>query len=166
MLFSSLPLPFEKPPVLKYTPIPRPPVAPRISTYVPCRPPSPEPDVHLEDPPAIPAELSNCGLVMYGYLIDDKFCKEKGFADSMDASDDIGACIDKLRISAFVKMATFPGNDDVELFYFALRDTGGPVYTEGERGVPAIKMKELEAIKSLKPACWISFDEVAQRRSQ
>ncbi|KAF9022999.1 hypothetical protein BDZ89DRAFT_1162925 [Hymenopellis radicata] len=38
MLFSSLPLPFEKPPVLKYTPIPRPPVAPRISTYVPCRP--------------------------------------------------------------------------------------------------------------------------------
>ncbi|KAF8996680.1 hypothetical protein BDZ89DRAFT_1148917 [Hymenopellis radicata] len=104
----------------------------------------------------------NKGL-MYGYLIDDKFCKEKGFPDSDDASDDIGICIKALRISAFAKMATFHKNDEIELFYFALRDTGGPVRTVGNRGVPAIKLKELEAIKGLKPACWISFEEVSQR---
>ncbi len=120
------------------------------------------PDVHLEDPPAISADLSNCGLVMYGYFIDHRFCQERGFRDNDDASDQIGTCIDELRISAFAKLATFPGNNDIDLFHFALRNTGGPVRTVGNRGVPAIKMKELEAKIGLASACWISFDEVSR----
>ncbi|KAF8868124.1 hypothetical protein CPB85DRAFT_1448871 [Mucidula mucida] len=162
MLFSSLPLPIDKPRVVKYTPLPRPEVKPRISSYVPRRPPSPEPDVHLEDPPAIPADLSDRGLVMYGYFIDDKFCKEKGFGDTVDASYDMIQCMNALRISTFAKMAAFPENEQIELFYFAVRGRGGSVYTIGDRGVPALKLKELEAKMGLKSACWISFDDVSQ----
>ncbi|KAF8868126.1 hypothetical protein CPB85DRAFT_1463701 [Mucidula mucida] len=125
MLFSSLPLPIDKPRVVKYTPLPRPEVKPRISSYVPRRYPSPEPDVHLEDPPAIPADLSDRGLLMYGYFIDAKFCKEKGIEDTVDAANDIIQCLKALRIVTFAKTATFPENDEIELFYFAVRGLGG-----------------------------------------
>ncbi|KAF9010977.1 hypothetical protein BDZ89DRAFT_1077957, partial [Hymenopellis radicata] len=147
VLFSPV-MPWDKPPVMKLTPMPRLPVAPRVSSYVPCRLPSPE------IPQPFPPTCPTAALVMYGYLIDDKFCSEKGFADSMNASDHVGDCIDALRISAFAKMANFHNNDEIELFYFALRGAGGAVRTVGERG-------ELEAKMGLKPACWISFDEVS-----
>ncbi len=99
---------------------------------------------------------------MYGYFIDDKFCKEKGFGDTVDASYDIIQCMNALRISTFAKMAAFPENEQIELFYFAVRGRGGSVYTIGDRGVPALKLKELEAKKGLKSACWISFDDVSR----
>ncbi len=52
-------------------------------------------------------------------------------------------------------------HDAIELFYFALRGSSGIVRTVGNRGVPSKKLKELEAIKGLKSACWMSFEEVS-----
>ncbi|KAF8913467.1 hypothetical protein CPB85DRAFT_1252402 [Mucidula mucida] len=48
-------------------------------------------------------------------------------------------------------------HDAIELFYFALRGSGGIVCT----GIPLIKLKELEAKMGLKSACWISFNDVS-----
>ncbi len=99
---------------------------------------------------------------MYGYFIDAKFCKEKGIEDTVDAANDIIQCLKALRIVTFAKTATFPENDEIELFYFAVRGLGGIVRTVGNRGIPSIKLKELEAKMGLKSACWISFDDVSR----
>ncbi|KAF8913461.1 hypothetical protein CPB85DRAFT_1299931, partial [Mucidula mucida] len=61
---------------MKYTFKPTPEVKPRNSAL---RYPSPEPDVKLVDPPPIPSELSHCGLVKYGYRIDEQQCEAMGF---------------------------------------------------------------------------------------
>ncbi|KAF8913457.1 hypothetical protein CPB85DRAFT_1434090 [Mucidula mucida] len=113
MLFTSESLPYKPHPTVKYTVKSTTEVKPRNSAL---RYPSPEPDVKLVDPPPIPSELSHCGLVMYGYRIDEQQCQALGFLDLDDAADKIGAGIDKLRISEFAKAADIPEDHNLEYF--------------------------------------------------
>ncbi len=112
------------------------------------------------DPPPIPSELSHCGLVMYGYRIDEQQCQALGFLDLDDAADKIGAGIDKLRMSEFAKAADIPEDHNLEIFYFALCRARAPVCTVSERGLPAEKLREPEKMLGLQPACWVSYDDI------
>ncbi|KAF9007345.1 hypothetical protein BDZ89DRAFT_1079406 [Hymenopellis radicata] len=151
-------------PRLKYTPEAVPKVEPRISSFVPVRRPTPDPNDRLEEAPSVPPELSNCKLLFYGYRIDSDLCRELGFLNNLSVVFEIGDCLDELRIGDYSKMAKVPLGYDLEVYYFAWKPKGYPVSTVSGRGVPAEKMKELEARMNLEPACWIRFDEVLEEQ--
>ncbi|KAF8919361.1 hypothetical protein CPB85DRAFT_1429968 [Mucidula mucida] len=159
MLFAPLPEPYEMRPAVKSTP--KPPPTP-TSSYVPIRWPSPDPDLKLVEPPPIPAELSNCGFVVYGYRVDDKFALEAGFPNRYYAVLEISDCIEQLRIGDFLSMPGIPAGQELDIFSFAFHRTGGPIWSVGGRGgIPAEKLKELELKMNIKrPAEWINFDEI------
>ncbi|KAF8919676.1 hypothetical protein CPB85DRAFT_1429755 [Mucidula mucida] len=159
-------MPFEERPAIKFTPKPRPPPEAPTSSFVPLRYPSPEPDVKLVEPPPIPAELSNCGFVVYGYRVDDKFALEAGFPNRLEAVYEIFSYIEQLRIVDFLSMPLIPRGQELDIFSFAEHCNGGPIWSVGGRGgIPAEKLKELELKMNIKrPAEWSSFEEMHKRR--
>ncbi|KAF8919675.1 hypothetical protein CPB85DRAFT_1429754 [Mucidula mucida] len=120
------------------------------------------PDVKLVEPPPIPAELSNCGYVVYGYRVDDKFALEAGCPNRYEAVYEISACIEQLRIADFLSMPGIPRGQELDIFSFAMKSAGGPIWSVGGRGgIPAEKLKELELKMNIKrPAEWTKFDEI------